>query len=216
MRGLSQPLRDSDCVRDHVCTAAERRPPPLRPCWVFVGSTLRDLVEYRSPYMYGAAHSVRIRPGFVPHDAPAGAGRPPVRARGRARAAHTTEIQIEIYTPLRGCRCRVRARYRINVDRFYTCGLDNVGTREPNGFYMCECVSWCVLCIRFVSVPARGSPPLCERTCECAEPALENPVAVRGDAVCTARSTLVDRHSVYTLIRLGVARWGPKWGVSER
>jgi len=38
--------------------------------------------------MYGAAHSVRIRPGFVPHDAPAGAahdkGRP--RARGRRRA----------------------------------------------------------------------------------------------------------------------------------
>lgn len=63
------------------------------------------------------------------------------------------------------------------------------------------------------TVPARF--PVRERTCECAEPAQENPVAVRGDAVCTARSTLVDRHSVYTLIRLGVARWGPKWGVSE-
>jgi hypothetical protein len=52
--------------------------------------------------MYGAAHSVRIRPGFVPHDAPAGAaqGAPPCADAG-VPAAHTIEIQIEIYA-LRG------------------------------------------------------------------------------------------------------------------
>jgi hypothetical protein len=136
---------------------------------------------------------------------PAGAGRP----RARRRAPPTRQRFRLRYTRYAG------RTLRINVDRFYTCGLDNVGTREPNGFYMCRSV-----CIRFVSRFPRGSvSPFAnatERTCECAEPAQENPVAVRGDAVCTARSTLVDRHSVYTLIRLGVARWGPKWGVSER
>jgi len=53
--------------------------------------------------MYGEAHSVRIRPGFVPHDAPAGAahqGAPPCADAG-VPAAHTIEIQIEIYA-LRG------------------------------------------------------------------------------------------------------------------
>jgi|LauGreStaDraftv2_3_1035109.scaffolds.fasta_scaffold439383_1 hypothetical protein len=48
--------------------------------------------------MYGAAHSVRIRPGFVPHDAPAGAaqGAPPCADAG-VPAAHTIEIQIARY-----------------------------------------------------------------------------------------------------------------------
>jgi len=146
--------------------------------------------------MYGAAHSVRIRPGFVPHDAPAGAahqGAPPCADAG-VPAAHTIEIQI--------------ARYESMSIDFILVVLIML-EHENRMVFICVTVSVYAVSGCFgVSVPARF--PVRERTCECAEPAQENPVAVRGDAVCTARSTLVDRHSVYTLIRLGVARWGPK------